>query len=131
MSERHRDSAARLCSPSDSVGELPKRFKQESFWDDVDTQLMVMAAHNYCLGRQTYMAHACMDWLWKHRENFERNTLFIIVRDTARALRDGTAGSEKIDAPEWKTLANKLCREMRSEDRRLVKEQVQPWPLDA
>jgi hypothetical protein len=91
---------------------------------------MVMAAHNYCLGRQTYMAHACMDWLWKHRANFERNTLYMIVRDTARALRDGTAGSETIDAPEWKSLATRLYRELRAEDKRLVKEQVQPWPLD-
>jgi hypothetical protein len=25
-----------------------------SIWAELDTQLMVMAAHSYCLGRQTY-----------------------------------------------------------------------------
>jgi hypothetical protein len=117
-------------TPQDGNAMSPASAGSPSIWAELDTQLMVMAAHSYCLGRQTYMPHACMEWLWKHRGLLERNTMFNIVRDTSKALRDGRAGSETADVPAWRSFAAKMFRELRAEDKRLVREQVQPWPLD-
>jgi len=94
---------------------------------------MVMAAHRYCLGRQSYIVGAAIDWIWTHRKNFERNTLRVLVRDTVEALQDGNAGSETIDAPGWRSLASKLFAEMPEEDKQWVMSDVshrgKEWPL--
>lgn len=97
------------------------RSELDRFWDSMDTQLMVMAAHRYCLGRQSYIVGACIDWILRHRSRLERNTLRIIVRDTVEALVSGRAGSELIDAPGWKRLAQLLFDEMNDEDQSWVK----------
>lgn len=103
------------------------------FWAERDTQLMVMAAHRYCLGRQSYIVGAAIDWLRKHRKNFERNTIRVIVRDTVEALQDGHAGSQLIDVPGWERLASELFLEMPEEDQEWVKSSVahrdREWPL--
>lgn len=105
----------------------------DGFWADLDTQLMVMAAHRYCLGRRSYIVGSCIDWIWEHRKRFDRNTIRVIVRDTVEALQDGTAGSEIIDVPGWKKLAQDLFLEMPEEDQDWVRRSVAhrgDWPLD-
>jgi len=92
-------------------------------WDDADTQLMVTAAHRYCLHRKTYITHAGHKWLEENRANFNRQTIFMIVRDTIRAIMGGNAGSETIDAPGWRRLALLLFSEMREDDRASIREQ--------
>jgi len=82
------------------------------FWKDLDTQLMVVAAHRYALGRQSYIVGSAISWLFKHRKHFELNTISVIVRDTVEALQDRRAGSQTIDEPVWENLASKLLNEM-------------------
>lgn len=105
----------------------------DDVWSDMDTQLMVSAAHRYCLGRQTYIVGAAIDWLWKNRHHFSRNTIGMIVRDTVEALQDNRAGSEYLDAPGWRSLASRLYTEMPEEDQRWVRTAVahrnEDWPL--
>ncbi len=93
----------------------------DQFWKELDTQLMVTAAHRYCLGRQSYIVGSCIEWIWKHRKNFERNTLRVIVRDTVEAIMDGHAGSALIDVPGWRKLARELFAELNEEDQQWVR----------
>ena len=110
-----------------------KKDEHAAFWQDLDTQLMVMAAHRYCLGRQSYIVGAGIDWLRKQPKHFERNTSRVIVRDTVAAIQDGRAGSQFIDGPGWERLASELFSEMPKEDQDWVKSSVahrdQDWPL--
>jgi len=62
---------------------------------------MATAAHRYCLGRQSYIVGACLDWLRENWKWFSRNTRRVVLRDTLEALRDNRAGSETIDRPGW------------------------------
>jgi len=89
----------------------------------IDGQLMVMAAHRYCLGRQSYIVGSALDWLWKHREHFENNTKFVIVRDTVEALMDGHAGAD-FDTKGWHDFALNLYNEMSPEHQASVRRAV-------
>jgi len=79
----------------------------DAFWNDLDTQLMVTAAHRYCLGRRSYIVSSCVEWLWKHHESFSKDTIHIIIRDTLEAIKDNAAGAG-IDIDAWQHLVNKL-----------------------
>jgi hypothetical protein len=100
----------------------------------INGQLMVMAAHGYCLGRQTYIVGAAIDWLWQHREHFEDQVKSIIVRDTVIALMDGHAGADP-DAKDWKDFAIKMYKEMSPEQQDTLRQSLaykrKPWPLDS
>lgn len=116
-------------------GVLIRSGRSESPLSGTNGQLMIMAAHRYCLGRQSYIVGSAIEWLWKWRALFERNTIRVIVRDTVEALQDNRAGSESIDAPGWQRLASDLFREMNDEDRdwimKTVAHRQQPWPLSS
>lgn len=66
-----------------------------------DDELMVMAAHGYCLGRTTYIASTCIFWLYSHWHLLSENTKKVIVRDTKRAIERGQAGDD-CDRDAWK-----------------------------
>ena len=51
-----------------------------------DGQLMVMAAHRYCLGRHSYIVPSCIEWMEAYWGLFEQNTRHVIVRDTVDHL---------------------------------------------
>jgi len=95
-------------------------------------QLMVMAAHRYCLGRRSYIVGACQEWLKAHWDEFERNTQNVIVRDTIGALIDEDAGDD-CDVQSWKHFAGWAWDEIDTPSRRWVKRAVahkqKPWPL--
>lgn len=69
----------------------------------LDGQLMVMAAHRYCLGRRTYIVGSCINWIKANWSKFETNTKNVIMRDTAEALMDELAG-DAMDACGWRNL---------------------------
>ena len=96
-------------------------------------QLMVMAAHRYCLGRQSYIVPACITWLRSWWDDFGLGTKRVIVRDTVEALQDGYAGSE-YDAGEWKRFAVWAYEQMDEESRAWCKSAVahreKEWPLN-
>lgn len=98
---------------------------------DLNSQLMAIAAHRYCLGRQSYIVGACIDWIRQHHTHFERNTIRVIVRETVDALREGRAGSEMIDAPGWNRLASELFAAMCQADQNWVRREcgAADWPL--
>ena len=95
-------------------------------------QLMVMAAHRYCLGRQTYIVGSCIEWLQEHWSSFTQGTKNVILRDTVEALQDGTAGAE-MDVRGWKEFAKWGYDQIPWEDQMWVKSAVahkhKPWPL--
>ena len=113
-----------------------KKKIDNGYWAELDTQLMVMAAHRYCLGRSSYIVGAAVDWLWKHRKNFEINTIRVIVRDTAEFLQDHSSDSTQwsCDLEGWRSLASKLYDEMLDEDKEWVRNQIshrnRSWPLN-
>lgn len=82
---------------------------------------MCLAAFRYCMGRQSYIVGACIDWLEKHWSQFEKNTQNVIIRDIAEALMDGTCGSKLIDEPGWRKLGGLKYREMSEESKRWLK----------
>lgn len=47
-----------------------------------------MAAHRYCLGRQSYIVGACIEWLKGNWDKFDDSTRNVLVRDTLEALMD-------------------------------------------
>jgi uncharacterized protein YbdZ (MbtH family) len=68
----------------------------------LNNELMIMAAHRYCLGRQSYIVSSCIDWLNAHWSKFSDKSQILLLRDTLLALMDRLAGSETVDAPLWK-----------------------------
>lgn len=66
--------------------------------------LMVTAAHRYCLGRRTYIVSECVKWLIQNWSLFEKNTKKLIVEETKEALDKGWAG-DACDVAEWNKIA--------------------------
>ncbi len=102
--------------------------------DNLNGQLMVMAAHRYCLGRQSYIVGAAIDWIREWWSQFSPNTRQVMVRDTVEALMEGQAGSG-YDVTAWRELATWGYLQLPEQDQKWVKEAVKyknkPWPLDA
>lgn len=48
--------------------------------------LMVIAAHRYCIGRMTYIVGDCVDWLLSIWAELPENTRAIIQRDMEEAF---------------------------------------------
>lgn len=96
-------------------------------------QLMVMAAHRYCLGRQSYIVGSCIEWLRAWWPEFLLGTKRVIIRDTVEALQDGCAGSEH-DTAEWKNFATWAYLMMDEESQKWCKSAVahreKDWPLN-
>lgn len=67
--------------------------------ENLDDQLMVLAAHRYCLGRQSYPVGSCLNWLRETWDQFEANTKFVVLRDTYEGLHHGNAGDAHLDVP--------------------------------
>ena len=63
-----------------------KQRKPASPIDALNGQLMVMAAHRYCLGRSSYIATACIEWLCEWWPQVEEHTRNVIIRDTVQYL---------------------------------------------
>ena len=98
---------------------------------DLNGQLMVMAAHRYCLGRVSYIVGAGIEWLWQWRREFEPSTIRIIVRDTVEAIQEDRAGWVS-DTRAWHNLAQQFYDEMCEEDQQWVRQAVhqdRDWPL--
>lgn len=100
--------------------------------DGLNGQLMVMAAHQYCLGRRSYIVESCIEWLRLWWTKFERRTQEVIVRDTIEALQDNRAGSDS-DTIVWKAFADWAWKQLDAESQAWCKQAVahrnQPWPL--
>ena len=69
-------------------------------------QLMVMAAHRYCLGRSSYIVGACIDWLTDHWKQISISTQNIIFRDTIQAILNNHAGMD-LDKRCWLSFIQK------------------------
>lgn len=95
-------------------------------------QLMVIAAHRYCLGRQSYIVGACIEWLRAWWSCFDENTKNVIIRDTIGALQDDAAGSD-YDAADWKFFAEWAWDQMSATGRSWCESALayknKPWPL--
>jgi len=95
-------------------------------------QLMVMAAHRYCLGRRSYIVLSCIDWLREVWQVVGNNTRNVIVRDTVEALQDMDWRVDgHIDV--WKEFAEWAFAQMAPSDQGWCKNAVahrrKPWPL--
>lgn len=103
------------------------------FWGEDNTQSMIIAALRYCLPRMTYMSGVCQEFILQHRDRLTKHTRLIVLRDTVLAIMDGHAGSEAIDTPGWKKMAETLFAELSQEDQAWVRRSVAykelDWPL--
>jgi len=101
--------------------------------NNLNDQLMAMAAHGYCLGRRSYIVGACLEWLCETWEQFSLNTRRVMVRDTIEALMDDLAGSPTIDRPGWESFAHFGFSRLSQTDQAWVRQAVaykdKPWPL--
>lgn len=98
--------------------------------DSLDGQLMVMAAHRYCLGRQSYIVGSCIDWIKTNWDKFEANTKNVLMRDTAEALMNDLAGADCITRG-WRNLLawmEKQHPEGSDWAKRATAHKQQPWP---
>lgn len=98
-----------------------------------DGQLMVMAAHRYCLGRRSYIVRSCISWLTYWWSEITEETKRVILRDTVEALQDNLAG-DAIDFAEWKTFAENvvwpnLSEESKKRAKNAVAYRKKDWPL--
>jgi hypothetical protein len=66
-----------------------------------DGQLMITAAHRYCLGRRTYISSACVDWLKACWPELNKITKQTTIRDTRETLKNNRAG-DCCDVEMWK-----------------------------
>lgn len=101
--------------------------------ENQNDQLMVMAAHRYCLGRQSYIVSDCIEWLHVTWWQIESSGQDVILRDTAAALMDNEAGSS-YDAIGWKDFLAWGMQQVGEAREKGVKGSVawkqKPWPLD-
>ena len=88
--------------------------KKESAIEGLDGQLMVIAAHRYCLGRRSYIVGNCIDWLCKWWPDLEEKTKNTIIRETLQALQENMAG-DKYDFVAWKSFAEWAFKSMDDE----------------
>lgn len=65
--------------------------------------LMVTAAHRYCLGRRSYIVSECVDWLIKNWGLFHVETKKQIIVETKEAIERGFAGDD-CDVEQWQRL---------------------------
>lgn len=100
--------------------------------ENINDQLMVMAAHRYCLGRRSYIVGACIQWAVETWEQMEENTQNVLLRDTAEALMDNCAGSS-CDIKEWKMLLQWGMEQVTERQKRWIIEAVahhdEPFPI--
>lgn len=96
-------------------------------------QLMVVAAHRYCMGRRSYIVSSCQEWLKAHWDQFTENTKQVCVRDTIEALMDGYCGDE-YNCKGWWHFARWGYARLSADSQQWVKDAVshkkKPWPLD-
>lgn len=92
--------------------------------ESTDDQLMVMAAHRYCLGRRTYIVGSCVRWLREHWSQFTRQTQSVMIRDTIEALMDNQAGDEWCDVPDWKSFAQWAWNQTDEDTRTWIRDAV-------
>jgi len=96
-------------------------------------QLMAMAAHRYCLGRQSYIVGSCIEWLRCWWPQLEIKTRNVIVRDTLEALQDHHAGGD-CDERGWRQFFfwawEQMDEESRAWCRSALAHRNKPWPLD-
>ena len=102
--------------------------------ENLNDQLMATAAHRYCLGRQSYIVGACIEWLYATWDNFDRNTQRVIVRDTIEALMDEKCGSKLIDEPAWRDFVKWAFNKLNLEDAQWVRSSIiykdkSWWPI--
>jgi hypothetical protein len=90
--------------------------------EDEDDQLIALAAHRYCLGRQSDIVGACLNWLRQTWNQMQPSTQHVMLRDTVEALVDGQAGSPLIGAPGWKSAARWMAERMPPERLATVRE---------
>lgn len=106
--------------------------KHESPLSGLNGQLMVTAAHRYCLGRQSYIVSSCIEWLREWWPSFTANTKRTILRDTIESLQDGTAGAD-MDTRGWTYFADWAFDQLDGADKKWVVSAVahrhKPWPL--
>jgi len=67
----------------------------------VNGQIIIMSAHRYALGRQTYVVSSTIEWLQENWDILEQNSKFVIMRDTASELMDGLVGAD-FDDKKWR-----------------------------
>ena len=95
-------------------------------------QLMVMAAHRYCLGRRSYIVGACIEWLRTWWPSFDDGTRSVIVGDTIAALMDHEAGDYG-DVRDWMVFARWAYEQLSPADQQQCADSLawkcRPWPL--
>lgn len=110
----------------------PKAKQLKSPLAGLNGQLMVTAAHRYCLGRQSYIVSSCIEWLREWWPSFTPNTKNVILRDTIESLQDGTAGAD-MDIRGWTQFADWAFDQLSGADKKWVVSAVahrhKPWPL--
>ena len=101
--------------------------------NNMNDQLMTMAAHRYCLGRRTYIVGCCVDWLKDNWRHFSENTRQIIFKDTVEALMDDHAGAP-MDIKNWENFLmwgmDNITQGQLDWVKNSVKWKEKPWPLD-
>lgn len=88
-------------------------------------QLMVTAAHRYCLGRASYIVSSCIEWLNAHWDQLTPKTKFVILRDTIQAIATNRAGQE-IDERDWRRFV--ISRDITESERVRLMDALKSWP---
>jgi hypothetical protein len=67
------------------------------------SNLMVLAAFRYCLGRRTYIVSDCVEWLLEWWDDIDETTQEFIVKEIQDAIAREAAGDE-CDVRCWHTI---------------------------
>jgi hypothetical protein len=70
--------------------------------DDLTDESMVLAAHEHCLGRRSYIVASCASWLRLHWDQLSHSTRETIMLRTRAAMKEHRAG-DQCDFEEWKS----------------------------
>ena len=75
---------------------------------DDNFEIVIMSAVRYALGRQTYVPHSVIRFIYPILGQLSGKTLAVLERDISEA---SSYGDENIDKPEWIGLLNEIRQE--------------------
>lgn len=101
---------------------------ERQYWSHPDSQIMAMAAVDYCIRRGTAITETCRRWLRTHWDSMTPSTQAYIIKELLLSVHEGVAGHPKIDAPKWKDVALELYARSREEVQSDVRAKLRAWP---
>lgn len=73
-------------------------------FSDVNQDILMVCAFRYALGRRTYVVSTIASIMRSNWANIPTDRRKFFKKEISEAIKQGCAGHEKIDVPEWESI---------------------------